>query len=128
MNFYLDGTFKVFEKEEYNSLKKYKSGKGYELIYYDDKIYFMNGDEFYTYKLDKNNHIDYIDVVLYKNKKYVYFVDKKNELVYLLNKEGEIEVGFPVLGNNPIKIRDMKKDGKYKIIVPNNNYIYSYDI
>lgn len=125
IHFYLDGTYKKFDKDMFENIHYYKISNNYELVYYNKNIYFMSKNTFYTYKISQN--VDILGAISYNKKDYVYIVDKNRESVFILNEKGNLENGFPIHGSTDIVAGSLNKNS-HNIITSNGNYVYCFNL
>jgi hypothetical protein len=133
---YLDGNVKKMQIEKYSDLHYFSS---YDLNGDNNPEYLFtdnNQTDVYNYKKERLFSYTYSDKVLYQPRLFK-FSETNNKIgatslngkVYLINNDGTILKGFPLIGTSDFRISKMTKDSEFSIIVGGKgNYIYKYNV
>ncbi len=133
---YLDGSLKKMSFEKYSDKHKFSyidiSGDNKSDFVFLDKnvLYVFDRDksEILEYKFDKDviNNISFYKIT---NERQIAISSKTKNQIYLINKEGELNKNFPIIGYDNFSIgrfSQKSKNTQSLIVGANDNYIINY--
>ena len=101
------------------------SNKRLTLSYYNEKQKF---EKAFEYVFDKPQ--DEVFTVRLKGAAYadIAVVSKQMQQLFLLNAEGKVKEGFPLVGTSRFELVDLFKEGKNSLVVANRDMLYVYKL
>jgi len=125
-------------------IKEYSSGHFFDLedmdgdgsndlVFLDQghlEVFSQNRSKMFSYDFDEEIDLKPVCYTFSTANKKIGVVSRQENLIYLINSDGELYTGFPVTGNTLFSIGRFKSSGsKFNLIVGNeDNFLYNYSV
>ena len=105
----------------------YNADKANDYIFAaNENIYICNNEKTELYKNELEQSISNKPLVFNAGNHKLGYVAQNQ--IYLINKEGILEDGFPLVGSTNFGIADINNDQLLNLVVANQNMIYTYNL